>query len=81
MKEWPKDGSTVNFRELTDPVYDAIGCAYILKRINKGQAIPWNGLNIGEHELVGDFPPEDKLSAENLRYDDCGLCPMCGKEK
>ena len=70
MKDWPEDGKTVDFSEMADSVVDAIRFAYTLERKNDGQAIPWDGLNIGERDLATCFDPETALSAENLQYDD-----------
>lgn len=70
MEDWPKDGKTVNFREMTEPVVDAIRFAYRLERQNDGQDIPWHGLALGKGETVCGPQPDEKLNAENLRYDD-----------
>lgn len=68
MKKWPKDGSTVSFRDLIQPVREAIEFAYEMKRKNKNRTVPWKGYNVGKETLVSDFAPDEKLKAGNLRY-------------
>lgn len=68
MKQWPKNGKTVSFRELVKPVREAILFAYRIERVSKNRSIPWTGLNVGDDTLVGDFSPAEKLRRSNLHY-------------
>ena len=68
MKEWPKDGSPVDFAELADPIRNAIDFAYDLKRINEEEPILWEGLDISKHEKITTPAPNWSLSLEGLKY-------------
>lgn len=68
-KRWPKDGSTVQFSELTAPVRTAIEFAYRIERKHKNRTIPWDGYSVGSDVLVCDFAPDEKLRAKNLKFD------------
>ncbi len=71
MAEWPEDDKVARFIDLTNPVRDLVKQAYSLKRkpaIKKG--LDWKGPPLPEslHATALEF--SDKVSAENLRYDD-----------
>lgn len=68
MKEWPKDGKYLPFRELVRPVRAAVEFAYRLERTNVGRDIPWDGPNVGKDTLVCAFSPAETLLAGNLKY-------------
>jgi len=69
-KPWPKDNKTVSFDEIVKPLRDAVDQLYVLKRVNKGMDVHWDGLDIGEAEKVCSFSPDEKLSDAQLTYDD-----------
>lgn len=70
MKQWPDKNKAANFNELSEPICKAIRFAYQLTRQNEGVSIPWKGLTIGERELATCFQPDERLSKEQLEYDD-----------
>ena len=70
MKQWPAKNKSVNFYELCEPICKAIRFAYQLTRQNEGVSLPWDGLTIGERELVTCFSPDERLSKEQLEYDE-----------
>ncbi len=68
-KSWPDEGETVCFRDLAEPVCEAIRFAYSLSRRNKRRSVPWTGYNIGKHELACCLPPHRVLMESQLRQD------------
>ena len=67
IKQWPDNNGRVPFWEITGPICDSIRAAYKLERINEDKDVLYNGLDIGKD--IPDLRPDQKLTAENLRYD------------
>lgn len=79
MKEWPEDGSTVRFEDLSDPLRKLVDHFYELKCLPKKE-VPYNGYdcyNLGDKELVGCWSVMDTLSIEGICYhEERGRDPM-----
>jgi hypothetical protein len=68
---WPENDAAAVFDTLTEPVADLVRQAYSLKRkaaIKKG--LDWKGPSLPWSLRASCLPFEEKLNAENLRYDD-----------
>lgn len=68
MIEWPKDGSTVCFEDLTAHLVLAVQHCYKLERQNRDLDVPYKGYRIGNKERATCLSPDHQLSAEQLRY-------------
>ena len=71
MADWPEDDKIAQFPDLCDPVVDLVRQAYSLKRkpaIKKG--LDWKGPSLPKSMRATCFEFQEKLNAENLRYDD-----------
>ena len=71
MADWPENDKVLSFWELTDPVVDLVRQAYSLRRkaaIKKG--LDWKGPSLPKSLAASSFPFDEKVSAENLRYDE-----------
>lgn len=49
---------------------EAFGFAYDLTRTNESSDVPYGGYDIGRDERAGSFSPAERLTAEQLRYDE-----------
>lgn len=68
LKEWPEDNTPVKFRDIVEPLYEAVLFAYEVKRKNKNKDIPYEGYELGEDELVTCISMKEGLSAEVLKW-------------
>lgn len=62
MTTWPKDGSPLDFEDLSAPVVKAIRFAYELIRRNRGNTIPWSGPPIGQREAACSLGAKERLN-------------------
>lgn len=71
MKKWPKD-KTVSLPagDLITPVLKVIEAGYKLERKEPIRSIPYNGYNIGSHELACCFSPKEAFSKSGLEYNE-----------
>ena len=76
-KPWPKDGSTVDFTHITEPLRDVVRQLYHLQR-RPPKDVDYKGLDLGQHEKRVCLSPQDALTTENLLYseEDQGRDPM-----
>lgn len=64
MKDWPDDGSTVGFKDLVDPLRDALDQMYGLVRVNADRDVDYAGYNVGA--LHVNMSADEALTAEYL---------------
>jgi hypothetical protein len=69
-KQWPENDKPARFQDIVDPIVKAIEFTYKMERKNERKNVPWNGLDIGEHQKVTSLRPRESLSAKQLAYDE-----------
>lgn len=67
-KQWPKDGKTVSFHEITGPLVKALKFTYNMQRKNREMDVSWKGYDIGNDLKATSFSPDENLKAESLAY-------------
>ncbi len=68
MADFPKDGSTLSFEKITDPLVRAVKFAYDIKRKNRDKDIPWKGPEIGQDDRACCLLAAQSLKSKNLIY-------------
>jgi hypothetical protein len=69
MMEWPRDpNQCVSFTDITGPLVDS--ARRLLKVEWDGKDVPYEGFPLGLEMQAGSFNPDEKLKAEQIRYDD-----------
>ncbi len=67
VKEWPEGHELADFRDLVEPLREALGAAYDLSASEIGpEGLPYDGYNIGRKGRGQIFSPDEELSAERL---------------
>lgn len=68
--QWPADNHPTDIETLTEPICKAIRFAYHMRRRNRDQDIPYDGLDIGKDEQANALRAHHQLTAERLAYSD-----------
>ena len=67
---WPEDGRTASYSELHGEFRALLGEAFTIEdKPIAGKAIPYDGHDVGESELVSNFHVRDRLTKEYLDDD------------
>lgn len=67
-KQWPEDGSPVDFESLVKPFKKSFRFAYNMRRKNLHKDVPYDGFNLGRSDLACCLPAKEKLNQRNLKY-------------
>lgn len=71
MKKWPKDKTvSLSAGDLISPVLKVVEAGYNLERKEPTRSIPYDGYNIGAHELACCFSPKEAFSKSGLEYNE-----------